>query len=95
MRQPKQQRVDSIESIKATTAIKDQAEQAYLSLINSPELNSRDAPLMRFDGYYLLSDGLDLANLQERSFAFGVCCFGCLINCLALFQDCLILTSVA
>lgn len=41
-----QQRVDSIESIKATMAIKDQAEQAYLSLINSPELNSRDAPLM-------------------------------------------------
>lgn len=28
-------------------------------------------PLMRFDGYYLLSDFLGIDNLQERSFRFG------------------------
>ncbi len=28
-------------------------------------------PLMRFDGYYLLSDFLDLPNLQERGFAYA------------------------
>lgn len=28
-------------------------------------------PLMRFDGYYLLVDGLGLPNLQDRAFAFG------------------------
>jgi putative peptide zinc metalloprotease protein len=28
-------------------------------------------PLMRFDGYYLLSDWLDIANLQDRGFAFA------------------------
>lgn len=28
-------------------------------------------PLMRFDGYYLLADGLGVANLQDRAFAFG------------------------
>ncbi|MBF0185849.1 MAG: peptidase M50 [Magnetococcales bacterium] len=28
-------------------------------------------PLMRFDGYFLLADMLDMANLQERSFALG------------------------
>lgn len=28
-------------------------------------------PLMRFDGYYLFSDMLGIANLQERSFAMG------------------------
>ncbi|MFD2264140.1 HlyD family efflux transporter periplasmic adaptor subunit [Lacibacterium aquatile] len=28
-------------------------------------------PLMRFDGYYLLSDALGIANLQDRSFAVG------------------------
>ena len=28
-------------------------------------------PLMRFDGYFLLSDWLDIANLQQRSFALG------------------------
>ncbi|WP_130471657.1 site-2 protease family protein [Candidatus Magnetaquicoccus inordinatus] len=28
-------------------------------------------PLMRFDGYYLLSDWLDWINLQERAFAMG------------------------
>lgn len=28
-------------------------------------------PLMRFDGYYLLSDLLNVPNLQERGFAFG------------------------
>ena len=28
-------------------------------------------PFMRFDGYYLLSDLLGIANLQERSFAMG------------------------
>lgn len=29
------------------------------------------SPLMRFDGYYLLSDWLDEPNLQERAFAIG------------------------
>jgi putative peptide zinc metalloprotease protein len=28
-------------------------------------------PLMRFDGYFLLSDWLDVPNLQERAFALG------------------------
>jgi len=28
-------------------------------------------PFMRFDGYYLLADALDVANLQERSFALA------------------------
>jgi putative peptide zinc metalloprotease protein len=28
-------------------------------------------PLMRFDGYYLLADGLGLPNLQDRACAFG------------------------
>ena len=28
-------------------------------------------PFMRFDGYYLLMDGLDIPNLAERSFAIG------------------------
>ena len=28
-------------------------------------------PFMRFDGYFFLSDWLDMANLQERSFAMG------------------------
>lgn len=28
-------------------------------------------PLMRFDGYYLLSDTLAIPNLQERAFAYG------------------------
>ncbi len=28
-------------------------------------------PLMRFDGYYLLSDGFDIPNLQDRAFALG------------------------
>ena len=28
-------------------------------------------PLMRFDGYYLLADGLGLPNLQDRAFALG------------------------
>ena len=28
-------------------------------------------PLMRFDGYYLLADGLGIPNLQDRAFAFG------------------------
>ncbi|CAK0776623.1 putative peptide zinc metalloprotease protein [uncultured Gammaproteobacteria bacterium] len=42
---------------------------ATVSWVGSVAVNLN--PLMRFDGYYLLSDGLDLANLQERSFAFG------------------------
>lgn len=29
------------------------------------------SPFMRFDGYYLLSDALDIPNLQERSFALA------------------------
>jgi putative peptide zinc metalloprotease protein len=28
-------------------------------------------PFMRFDGYYLLADGLDIANLQDRSFTLA------------------------
>lgn len=28
-------------------------------------------PFMRFDGYYLLMDAVDVPNLQQRSFAFG------------------------
>ncbi|SJM93276.1 biotin/lipoyl-binding protein [Crenothrix polyspora] len=28
-------------------------------------------PFMRFDGYYLLTDGLDIANLQDRSFSLA------------------------
>ena len=28
-------------------------------------------PLMRFDGYFLLSDGLDIPNLQDRAFALA------------------------
>ncbi len=28
-------------------------------------------PFMRFDGYYLLMDAVDMPNLQQRSFAFG------------------------
>jgi putative peptide zinc metalloprotease protein len=28
-------------------------------------------PLLRFDGYYVLADGLGLPNLQDRAFAFG------------------------
>ena len=28
-------------------------------------------PFMRFDGYYLLADALDIPNLQDRSFALG------------------------
>lgn len=40
-------------------------------------------PLMRFDGYYLLADGLGIPNLQDRAFAFGQwqlrgLLFGCL-----------------
>lgn len=42
---------------------------ATISWIMSVAINLN--PLMRFDGYYLLSDGLGLANLQSRSFAFG------------------------
>ena len=29
------------------------------------------SPLMRFDGYYVLSDWLGIPNLQDRAFAFG------------------------
>ena len=29
------------------------------------------SPFMRFDGYYVLSDLLDIPNLQDRAFAFG------------------------
>lgn len=29
------------------------------------------SPLMRFDGYYVLSDWLEIPNLHDRSFAFG------------------------
>lgn len=28
-------------------------------------------PLMRFDGYYVIADGLGIPNLQDRAFAFG------------------------
>lgn len=30
-------------------------------------------PLMRFDGYYLLSDWLNISNMQQRAFALGKC----------------------
>jgi len=42
---------------------------ATISWIMSVVVNLN--PLMRFDGYFLLSDSLGLANLQSRSFAFG------------------------
>ncbi len=42
---------------------------ATTSLIMSLAVNLN--PLMRFDGYYLLADGLGLPNLQDRAFAFG------------------------
>ncbi|CAK0742756.1 putative peptide zinc metalloprotease protein [uncultured Gammaproteobacteria bacterium] len=42
---------------------------ATVSWLGSVAINLN--PMMRFDGYYLLSDALDLANLQERAFAFG------------------------
>lgn len=42
---------------------------ATISWIMSVAVNLN--PLMRFDGYYLLSDGLGIANLQSRSFSFG------------------------
>jgi len=42
---------------------------ATASWITSLFLNI--SPFMRFDGYYLLSDFLDIPNLQDRSFALG------------------------
>ena len=42
---------------------------ATSSLIMSLTVNLN--PLMRFDGYYLLADGLGLPNLQDRACAFG------------------------
>lgn len=42
---------------------------ATISWIMSVAVNLN--PFMRFDGYYLLSDGLGMSNLQSRSFAFG------------------------
>ncbi|MGE5503340.1 MAG: HlyD family efflux transporter periplasmic adaptor subunit, partial [Actinomycetota bacterium] len=39
------------------------------SLITTLAVNL--SPLMRFDGYYLLSDGLGVPNLQERAFALA------------------------
>lgn len=42
---------------------------ATTSLIMSLAVNLN--PLMRFDGYYLLADGLGIPNLQDRAFAFG------------------------
>jgi len=42
---------------------------ATTSLIMSLAVNLN--PLMRFDGYYLLADGLGIPNLQDRAFLFG------------------------
>lgn len=42
---------------------------ATTSLIMSLMVNLN--PLMRFDGYYVLADGLGIPNLQDRAFAFG------------------------
>ena len=42
---------------------------ATTSVIMSLAVNLN--PLMRFDGYYLLADGLGIPNLQDRAFAFG------------------------
>jgi putative peptide zinc metalloprotease protein len=42
---------------------------ATTSLIMSLAVNLN--PLMRFDGYYLLADGLGIPNLQDRAFSFG------------------------
>ena len=42
---------------------------ATTSVIMSLAVNLN--PFMRFDGYYVLADGLGLPNLQDRAFAFG------------------------
>ena len=42
---------------------------ATTSLVMSLMVNLN--PLMRFDGYYVLADGLGIPNLQDRAFAFG------------------------
>lgn len=42
---------------------------ATTSVIMSLAVNLN--PFMRFDGYYLLADGLGIPNLQDRAFAFG------------------------
>lgn len=42
---------------------------ATTSLVMSLVVNLN--PLMRFDGYYVLADGLGIPNLQDRAFAFG------------------------
>ncbi len=42
---------------------------ATTSVIMSLAVNIN--PFMRFDGYYLLADGLGVPNLQDRAFAFG------------------------
>ena len=42
---------------------------ATTSWVMSLEVNLN--PFMRFDGYYLLADGLGIPNLQDRAFAFG------------------------
>ncbi|CUS36233.1 HlyD family efflux transporter periplasmic adaptor subunit [Candidatus Nitrospira nitrificans] len=42
---------------------------ATTSLVMSLAVNLN--PLMRFDGYYVLADGLGIPNLQDRAFVFG------------------------
>ncbi len=42
---------------------------AAVSFIATVAINA--SPFMRFDGYYLLSDWLEVENLQERAFALG------------------------
>ncbi|MEI6214901.1 MAG: hypothetical protein WCP10_12410 [Desulfuromonadales bacterium] len=42
---------------------------AVVSLVRSILINI--SPFMRFDGYYLLSDQLNLPNLQQRAFAYS------------------------
>ncbi len=42
---------------------------AAVTLVSTLGINLN--PFMRFDGYYLLMDAVDVPNLQNRSFAFG------------------------
>jgi putative peptide zinc metalloprotease protein len=44
---------------------------AVVSVFRSLLVNS--SPFLRFDGYYLLSDFLDMPNLQQRAFALTCC----------------------
>lgn len=51
-------------------ALRDAAQTAAVaSWVGTLAINLN--PLMRFDGYYLLADALDMPNLQDRAFALG------------------------